>query len=158
MKKALMTIAIALLALAARAQIKVHDDNWVSIGCLNGDFGLQVTPTGYTYFRTQDSISWSWATLSYANNSLQKHWIVSFIERRPNHTFFVTGEGDVYRQRTLTLADPGLFTSEGQINDAGLMLDNITGYYFTRNDEGSNGKRDDGKRRIGVISTASRLF
>ena len=61
MKKSLITLAIVLLAMAGRAQIKVHDDNWVSIGCLNGSFGLQVTPSGYTYSRTQISDSYSWA-------------------------------------------------------------------------------------------------
>lgn len=150
MKKTLFTLAIVLLALAAQAQIKVHDNGHVSVGSLTQAYGVQVQPSGYTYFHTQDSTSWGWATLSYANDSVQKHWIVSFPKREPNHTFFVTGEGNVYKNRALTLADPRVFSSEERINNAGLMLDNITGFYYTRNDEGSKAKREEGKKRIGV--------
>ncbi len=131
MKKSLLTFAIMLLTLATQAQFRIHSD-------------------GYTSFRTNSFVSWSWATLSHANDSVQKHWIVSFPRRTPNHTFFVTGEGNVYKNGTLTLADPGLISNEGRINDAGLLLDNITGFYYTRNDEGNNGNREERKRRIGV--------
>ena len=101
MKKSLITLAIVLLAVAGRAQIKVHDDNWVSIGCLNGSFGLQVTPSGYTYSRTQISDSYSWATLSIANHFGQKHWIVenhynSDSACYKKHMFYVYGNGSVF--------------------------------------------------------------
>lgn len=117
--------------MTAQAQFKIHSD-------------------GYTSFRTNSFTSWSWATLSHANDSVQKHWIVSFPRRTPNHTFFVTGEGNVYKNGTLTLADPGLIFNDGRINDASLMLDNITGFYYTRNDEGRMRDQDGGKRRVGV--------
>ena len=84
-----MTFAFMLLTLATHAQFKIHSD-------------------GYTSFKTNSFASWSWATLSHANDSVQKHWIVSFPRRTPNHTFFVTGEGNVYKNGTLSLADPGL--------------------------------------------------
>ena len=131
MKKTLLTFAIMLLTLATQAQFRIHSD-------------------GYTSFRTNSFVSWSWATLSHANDSVQKHWIVSFPRRTPNHTFFVTGEGNVYKNGTLTFADPGVISNESRINDAGLLLDNITGFYYTRNDEGNNGNREERKRRIGV--------
>lgn len=97
MKKALFTLSILLLAAAANAQIKVHDNNWVSIGCLNGNFGLQVTPGGYTYFRTENNNNYSWVNLSVADNSTQKHWIVKS-EYGNNHTqlFYVSGNGYVH--------------------------------------------------------------
>lgn len=131
MKKALLSLFIVLLAMTAQAQFKIHSD-------------------GYTSFRTNSFTSWSWATLSHANDSVQKHWIVSFPRRTPNHTFFVTGEGNVYKNGTLSLADPGLISIDSRINGAGLMLDNITGFYYTRNDDGNNGNREERKRRIGV--------
>lgn len=131
MKKTLLSLFIVLLTVTAQAQFKIHSD-------------------GYTSFRTNSFTSWSWATLSHANDSVQKHWIVSFPRRTPNHTFFVTGEGNVYKNGTLTLADPSLISNDGRINDASLMLDNITGFYYTRNDEGRMRDRDGGKRRIGV--------
>lgn len=131
MKKSLLTFAIMLLTLATQAQFRIHSD-------------------GYTSFRTNSFVSWSWATLSHANDSVQKHWIVSFPRRTPNHTFFVTGEGNVYKNGTLSLADPGLISIDSRIYGAGLMLDNITGFYYTRNDDGNNGNREERKRRIGV--------
>lgn len=76
MKKVLITIAILLLALMGQAQIKVHDNGHVSLGCLTQAFGVQVLPSGYTYFRTQINDDYSWANLSMANKSTQKHWIV----------------------------------------------------------------------------------
>lgn len=56
----------------------------------------------------------------------------------------------MYKNGTLTFADPGVISNESRINDAGLLLDNITGFYYTRNDEGNNGNREERKRRIGV--------
>ena len=44
MKKTLFTLAIVLLAVAAQAQIKVHDNGHVSLGCLTHAFGVQVQP------------------------------------------------------------------------------------------------------------------
>lgn len=70
MKKALLSLFIVLLAMTAQAQFKIHSD-------------------GYTSFRTNSFTSWSWATLSHANDSVQKHWIVSFPRRTPNHTFLL---------------------------------------------------------------------
>lgn len=109
MKKTLFTLAIVLLALAAQAQIKVHDDNWVSIGCLNGDFGLQVTPTNYLYLRTQDSTDYSRANLSMGNAVHQEHWIV----QNKYHTdcdcngkfmFYVYGNGTTFSTRYYTIS------------------------------------------------------
>lgn len=101
MKKALFTLVIVLLSMAAQAQIKVHDDNWVSIGCLNGNFGLQVTPIGFTYCRTQNMDNYSWATLSMANRFGQKHWIVENLYNTDSvcykkHMFYVYGNGSVF--------------------------------------------------------------
>ena len=53
MKRSFFTLAIVLLAVAAQAQIKVHDDGHVSIGSLTHSYGVQVHPNGYTSFRTQ---------------------------------------------------------------------------------------------------------
>lgn len=101
MKKALFTFAVLLFAVAAQAQIKVHDNNWVSIGCLNGNFGLQVLPGGYTYFRTEHNNSFGWATTSKANNKTQKHWIVENNFNDSTHClkkqmFYVLGNGIVH--------------------------------------------------------------
>lgn len=96
MKKLLLTSAIVLLAVAAQAQFKVHDDNSVSIGCLNHNFGVQVNSIGYAYFRTQSNLNYGWANLSVANADHQKHWIVKnmFDNTCPyEHLFYVFGDG-----------------------------------------------------------------
>ncbi len=54
MKKIFLVIAILMLSnsLTINAQLKIFDDNWISIGSLyKGGFGIQVTPNGYTYFQ-----------------------------------------------------------------------------------------------------------
>ena len=140
MKKALFTMAIVLLAIMAQAQIKVHDDNWVSIGCLNNSFGLQVTPIGYTYFRTQSDKNYSWATLSMANQFGQKHWIVENLYNDSTHCwkkhmFYVYGNGSVYCSGLYSISYPHLClqnynSSSIYSEDALTTILGINGYYF----------------------------
>lgn len=119
MKKTLFTLAIVLFALAAQAQIKVHDDNWVSIGCLNGNFGLQVTPAGYTYFRTQIQTDYSRASVSMANAVHQGHWIVENQYRSDSvcngkYMFYVYGNGATFSTRyySIDCADSCCYASQ----------------------------------------------
>ena len=134
MKKAFITMAIVLMAVAAQAQIKVHDDNWVSIGCLNHQFGLQVTPTGYTYFRAQDSIDYCWATLSKANSFHQKHWIVeNQFDSIGRHMFFVYGNGHVYSEGYYDIPHDKTKRNDAEAIDSRLALASImgiNGYYY----------------------------
>lgn len=74
MKKVFFTFAMVLLAVAAQAQLKIHDDGHISLGSLTKNYGLQVRSDGYIYFQSQYSGAGSWATLSLSNNSYQKHW------------------------------------------------------------------------------------
>ena len=136
MKKVFLTLAIVLLAVAAQAQIKVHDDNHVSLGCLTKAYGVQVQPIGYTYFRTQSDEEWGWGTLSYANNPLQKHWIVANLKDDSipgTHTFFVTGNGYVYKRGNWRHPEGSVL---GNVSGAGMVLDQITGVWYVP-DEGS---------------------
>ena len=55
----------------AKAQIKLHNDGHVSLGSLTKDYGIQIQPNGYSYFHSRLNTEWSWATLSYSNDSLQ---------------------------------------------------------------------------------------
>lgn len=149
MKKALFTFAIALLSVVAQAQIKVHDNGHVSLGCLTQCYGVQVQPSGYTYFRTQSDAEWGWATLSYFNNPKQKHWIVSDTRVVVNpHTFFVTGNGWVYKSGSWRRADAILQSETERVTHAGAVLDSITGIWYIPADEGeAKGNRD---RHVGV--------
>lgn len=153
MKKTLFTLAIVLLAVAAQAQIKVHDNGHVSLGCLTHAFGVQVQPSGYTYFRTQSDAEWGWATLSYANNNLQKHWIVSNSSLAPNdHPFFVTGNGWVYKSGNWRRADASLQSQTGVVSNAGAVLDSITGVWYIPAIEGSGGTKAEESKRVGVVA------
>lgn len=73
MKKALLTLAIVLLVVAARAQIKVHDDGQVSLGTLSTSYGVQVKPSDYTSFRSQKTNDWSYVEQSKSTVTNQKH-------------------------------------------------------------------------------------
>lgn len=126
-----------LLAVAAQAQIKVHDNGHVSIGSLTQAFGIQVQPSGYTCFQTQLSEEWSWATLSYANHMKQKHWIIDnpIFTEKP-HVFFVTGDGYVYKRGSYRAV---VGRSSARIEDAGAVLDQITGQWYIPEEEGDKG-------------------
>lgn len=136
MKKALFTFAVLLFAVAAQAQIKVHDNNWVSIGCLNGNHGLQVTPGGFTYFRTNDNNNYSWANLSMSNNITQRHWIVQNqydVNHSGNQLFYVSGNG--YVHSTANYITQINVPSKGSIepingNEALSTILGINGYYY----------------------------
>jgi hypothetical protein len=146
MKKVLLTLAIILFAVAAQAQIKLFDDGHVSLGCLTHAYGVQVQPNGYTYFRTQSNAEWSWGTLSYANDSLQKHWIVANLDD-PNpgtHTFFVTGNGYVYKRGNWRHPEGSVL---GNVSGAGMVLDQITGVWYVPDDGGGKGsvKSEEGR-------------
>ena len=153
MKKALFTFAIVLFAVAAQAQIKVHDNGQVSLGCLTQAFGVQVQPSGYTYFRTQSDAEWGWATLSYANNNLQKHWIVSNSSLAPNdHPFFVTGNGWVYKSGSWRRADVNLQSETSELTNASAVLDSITGVWYIPVEDGKGSPKEEKSKRVGVVA------
>ncbi len=152
MKKALFTFAIVLLAVAAQAQFKVHDDGQISLGSLTKTFGVQVRSDGYTTFRTQYNTNGSWAILSYSNHNYQKHWI---IDNHPNNsasgiqTFFVYGNGLIYSSGDWTRSDSNDMLETSNIENAGTVLDSITGIWYDPLEEGREEKAEN-NRRIGV--------
>lgn len=140
MRKALFTFAIVLLAVAAQAQIKVHDNGHVSLGCLTQNFGVQVQPNGYTYFRTQSASSGGWVTLAIAGHSYQKHWIV---EKQytggtyplGSHMFYVNGNGSLYSVSRYSISPSnennekeGLKPIDGEAALAAVL--GMEGYYY----------------------------
>jgi len=155
MKKPLFYLFVCVLTffifIDAKAQIKLHNDGHVSLGSLTKDYGIQIQPNGYSYFHSRLNTEWSWATLSYSNDSLQKHWIVANLDD-PNpgrHTFFVTGHGYVYKNGTLQRSDARFQHDEQQIEDASNVLDQITGIWYVPTEEGDE-TRNKTARRAGV--------
>ncbi len=139
MKKSLLTLAIVLLAVAAQAQIKVHDDGHVSIGSLTLNYGIQVQPNGYTCFRTQNNANYGWATLSFANAYAQKHWIVQNCYNDSTHCwnkhmFYVYGNGSVYYTNQYSLGNSCLYNHDSRSQVGGEealnAILNINGYYY----------------------------
>ena len=152
MKKALFTLVIVLLSMAAQAQIKVHNDGQISLGSLTTNYGVQVRSDGYTTFRTQYSTNGSWAILSYSNHNYQKHWI---IDNHPNNstsgtqTFFVYGNGLIYSSGDWTRSDSNDMLETSNIENAGAVLDSITGIWYNPLEEDCEEKAES-NRRIGV--------
>lgn len=95
MKKYLFTLAsmFYFVLISVQAQIKIQDDNHVSIGSLTKSYGIQVQPNGYAYFQSTDPNPYAWMNLTYANHSASKCYIVQY---GTAHTFFVNGDGCQY--------------------------------------------------------------
>lgn len=126
----------------AQAQIKLHNDGQVSLGDLTTEFGVQVQPNGYCGFKTRINTAYSWATLSIANNSNQKHWIV---QNRycsgdcwGKHMFYVHGNGNVYTTGVYSISASCCESSsskEGVNGELALsVIKGLRGYYY---DDGS---------------------
>jgi hypothetical protein len=154
MKKALFTLVIMLLAVAAQAQFKIHSDGHVSIGTLSGawDKGTQLYPSGRVHFNTQDSIDWDWVTVATPRALKGKCWIVTAPNDKYIHRFFVTGDGLVYHEGHYKKADASLQSDSDDITNASAILDNITGTWYIPIDEEGKGTKAEETRRAGVTA------
>lgn len=102
MKKALFTLAITLLTIAAQAQFKIHDDGWVSVGSLTKIYGIQVHPDCYTSFRVLNSEAYGWGTNSISDINTMKHWIVTNRDNTSQQVFYIDGIGTVWARNQYT--------------------------------------------------------
>lgn len=84
MKKTLLTLSVVLLAVAAQAQFKVHDNGHVSIGSLTTYYGIQVQPNGYSYFRPQYNTDYGWVANSFSNKTTMLNWMVTNFDPSSN--------------------------------------------------------------------------
>jgi len=91
----LLLMMLLSICLSTNAQVKIFEDNWISLGSLQeGGFGLQITPNRYSYFRPSVFGQYTWSNLVYSNDDCQKNWIVR--NWTGDHTFFVYGSGYIY--------------------------------------------------------------
>lgn len=151
MKKLLLFTMVFLLGLlTAKAQIKVHNDGHVSIGTTSGAWTkcTQVYPSGCVHFNTQDTIDWQWVTIASPKMSKGKCWIVTHNDKY-DHRFFVTGDGNVYKSGSWRVSDASLQSETNTINDAGSILDEITGIWYTPIDDEN---KKNANRRAGVTA------
>jgi hypothetical protein len=90
----LTTFFFAILSAGSvKAQIKIHDDNHISLMSLTKSGGVQIQPNGYTYFTAELFNDWAWMNLTQAKQNNSKCWIV---RNNATETFSVTGRGTVY--------------------------------------------------------------
>jgi len=103
--------------ISVQGQIKIHDDNHISIGSLTKSFGLQVDPYGYTLFEPSIYPPYAWMNLTHAPNAASKCYIVQYEE---DHTFFVYGNGYVWAREEFLNAE---WNDESMLNsiDSALM-------------------------------------
>ena len=149
MKKTLLTMVIVLIALAAQAQLKVHDNGQVSLGTLTSSYGVQVYPLDYTSFRSSHTDNGSWVEISLSNVTYQKHWVVKDLNATTHaHTFYVYTNGDVHSRGSYRMADPNLMASDGNITNAGAVLDSITGFWYYPTDESK--AHQTSEHRVGI--------
>ena len=106
MKKTLLTLSVVLLAVAAQAQFKVHDNGHVSIGSLTTSYGIQVQPNGYSYFRPQYNTDYGWVANSFSNKTTMLNWMVTNFDPSSNEyddlVFYVKGNGTVWARNHYT--------------------------------------------------------
>lgn len=122
MKKTVKILLILLCSnyYVAHAQLKIFDDNWISIGSLyKGGFGIQVEPNGYTYFQPSCYGPYAWMNMSISTNEFSKNWIVNW---NNTQTFFVYGNGWIYSRGTYIGSDSSF---KENIDDIKSPLDKI---------------------------------
>jgi hypothetical protein len=137
MKKTLVTLAIVLLAVAAQAQIKMHNDGQVSLGSLTKNYGVQAKPNGLTYFRAQSNQAYSIATRGLANHEYQKHWVVNDYTNGSlgEDNFFVYGKGKVCAYNYYIFSENESRAEKEYIDgeEALATVLQLTGYYRDEN-------------------------
>lgn len=155
--KTILTLSFVFITLFTNAQIKVHSDNHISLGSLNKDYGIQIMPTGYVSFRIRTSYDWGLITLANTINTTSKCWVVSNDTLTPQHRFFVTGQGFVYRVGELSISDQSLQNRLGNIGNDSNAVYQMTGFYYTFNNE-QNSKVNNGKRYVGLSAQEIEQF
>ena len=137
MKKALLTLAVVLLALAAQAQttFKVHNTGQISLQSSTTSFGIQIPASGVMSIEPNITTAGGITSSTKARHMLAKAWCVAptgdVLAPVPN-TFYVQGNGNVYAYGNyLAISLPssknrGSYPVEG----ASEMVSQMKGYYL----------------------------
>ena len=141
--KTILTISLLLTAFIGNAQIKVHDNNHVSIGSLGKTYGIQVYPNGYITFANPNTNA-TIVTMTKVTTTAMRSWLVKRDDLAPVYRFYVNGYGDVYRNASYSISNPPtLINIVGPINNPTNALNQINGYYYTLIDEDKNDNKND---------------
>jgi hypothetical protein len=129
----LLVILVLVYSKSINAQIKIYNDNHVSIASLTQTGGVQIAPTGRTAFQPAEYASWAWLNMIFAPLSTSKCWIV--IDNQGVHTFEVHGNGDVKCRSLTQTSDESVKTNITQITNATQKIMSLRGIYFDFIDE-----------------------
>jgi len=128
-----ITLAFILICLdTAQAQIKIHNDNHVSIGSLSKSYGIQVQPNGYAYFQCTKPQPYAWMELTYANNVNSKCYIVQY---GSTHTYFVYGNGVQYSTANFINGDIGTNSKDVAVDSALSKIVRLNSVYYQLKDQ-----------------------
>jgi cobalamin biosynthesis Mg chelatase CobN len=122
---------------SVKAQIKIHDDNHISLMSLTKGGGVQIQPSGYTYFTADLFGDWAWMNLTQAKQSNSKCWIVKN-NATSIETFSVTGSGAVYYTTLLAISNPTKPVIKRNFENATKIISQLNGYYFMPENESVN--------------------
>ena len=160
MKKALLTLAIALLAMAAQAQIKMHQNGYITFQTLSNTTtqGVSIGPAPYwtvnfngnVHFKQggifiKDANNYDWMNCSKPNNYHVKSWVVTYPDW-DTHNFYVYGNGNVYSTRQYTIGNrlplsKGAEAIDGK--EAISIITGIKGYYYKAEEQDISGLEND---------------
>lgn len=102
MKNQLLSLSFFLLiCTVTNGQIKIFEDNWISIGSLQKyGHGIQLEPCGTTYFTPNVYGDYSLMEISNSTGEWGKNWIVYWDD---DHQFFVYGNGLIHTTRGIEI-------------------------------------------------------
>lgn len=132
---------MTLNVIESKSQIKIHSDNWISIGSLSKGGGIQVQPNGFTTFQPAVYNSWGWMNMTIAPTTTSKCYIV---KKSGVENFFVTGNGKMYYRSTQQLSDVSVKTNISKIDnplDKVLNLNGIEYHFIDYEDEIEEAKK-----------------
>lgn len=138
MKKALFTMAIVLLAVAAQAQntaIKVHSDGQISLQSATTSGGIQIPTSGIVTFHPNLTAVYQASTLARVPFLLNKSWEVRLsgnVALPSASSFYVLGNGNVYAYGNYLTYSPNDSGSKDaqHIEGASDMVAMMKGYYY----------------------------
>ena len=141
MKRAIFTLAIVLLTVAAQAQttsLKVHSNGQLSLQSATTSYGIQIPTNGVMLIQPNVTTAYAETAKTLSFNSLSKSWVLmqggSFSS--PNLHFYVLGNGHAYAIGYYTIAPGGGSGSKGlsPIDRASEMVLGMKGYYVDSNE------------------------
>ncbi len=124
----LITTAVLLMVCGiSHAQIKIHDDDHISLGSLTKGGGMQMQPEGYIYYQPTYTASWAWYSQTYALNPYSQMYMVRY---NSTTKFCVLGTGQVYSNGSYYFSDAKLKENIEEIDSPLEKLISLNGIRF----------------------------